>query len=112
MPIVNISTGINPAVSLSENVSGSAEVLQRLCDRAGEGVMVAVENCPDTGNIAVNPPLWEALIEAVDRPNFRLTYDPSHLVRLGIEPYEPLYEFGPHIIHVPRQRHRGHLGET
>ena len=120
VPIVNISTGVNPKLGLRENVVGSAEALQRLCDRAGEGVMVAVENCPDTGNIAINPELWGALIESVDRPNFRLTYDPSHLVRLGIEPYEPLYEFGPHIIHVhakdtevirAKLRRQGFLGE-
>ena len=120
VPIVNISTGIDPAVSLKGNVAGSAEALQRLCDRAGEGVAVAVENCPDTGNIAVNPDLWGALLERVDRPNFRLTYDPSHLIRLGIEPYEPIYEFGPHIVHVhakdtevigAKLRRQGFLGE-
>lgn len=100
VPIVNISTGIDISKGLKENVRESAEALQRLCDRAGEEVTVAVENCPDTGNIAVSPDLWEALLVAVDRPNFALTYDPSHLVRLLIEPYEPIYEFGAKIVHV------------
>lgn len=98
--IVNISTGIDPERSLRANVAACAEALARLCDRAGEGVTVAVENCPDTGNIAVNPELWALLVERVDAPNFALTYDPSHLVRLLIEPYEAITDFAEHIVHV------------
>ncbi len=100
VPIVNISTGIDPAKSLRANVTESAEVLKRLCDRAGENVTVAVENCPDTGNIAVSPEIWALLLEAVNMPNFKLTYDPSHLLRLLIEPYEPLYDFSQQIVHI------------
>ena len=118
--IVSISTGIDPARSLRANVADSAGALQELCDYAGPDVMVAVENCPDTGNIAVNPDLWAALIGAVDRPNFKLTYDPSHLVRLGLEPYALIEEFAPHIVHVhakdaevlgPKLARRGFLDE-
>lgn len=100
VPIVSISTGIDPARSLRANLNDSADALKRLCDRAGEGVTVAVENCPDTGNIAVNPEIWGELLSKVERPNFKLTYDPSHLIRLLIEPYESIDDFGPYIVHV------------
>jgi sugar phosphate isomerase/epimerase len=120
VPIVNLSTGIDPAKSLRANVEASAEVLRRLCERTGDAVTVAVENCPDTSNIAVNPDIWEMLLDEVAMPNFKLTYDPSHLLRLLIEPYEPLYEFAPHIVHVhakdtevnwARLRRRGFLDD-
>ncbi len=100
VPVVSVSTGIDPERSLRANVAACAEVLLRLCERAGEGVSVAVENCPDTGNIAVNPEIWALLIAKIDAPNFGLTYDPSHLVRLLIEPYEAIGDFAGHIVHV------------
>ena len=98
--IVNISTGIDTSKPLRLNIDACADILRDYCDLAGENVIVAVENCPDTGNIAVNPEIWRALITKVDRPNFKLTYDPSHLIRLLIEPYESLYDFADHIVHV------------
>ncbi len=98
--IVNISTGIDPSKLLRANIDTCATILQEYCDLAGEAVTVAVENCPDTGNIAVNPEIWQALVDKVDRPNFKLTYDPSHFIRLLIEPYESLYDFAEHIVHV------------
>lgn len=98
--IVNISTGIDTSKPLRDNLTTCADILQNFCDLAGKQVTVAVENCPDTGNIAVNPELWLELIERVERPNFKLTYDPSHLIRLLIEPYESIYDFAEHIVHV------------
>jgi sugar phosphate isomerase/epimerase len=100
VPIVNISTGVDPEKTLRENVSACSKALSRLCERAGEGVTVAVENCPDTGNIAVNPELWALLLDKVNMPNFKLTYDPSHLIRLLIEPYEAISDFAGDIAHV------------
>jgi sugar phosphate isomerase/epimerase len=98
--IVNISTGIDPSKPLRDNIPACADILRDYCDLAGENVTVADENCPDTGNIAVNPEIWLELIARVERPNFKLTYDPSHLIRLLIEPYESLYDLAGHIVHV------------
>ena len=83
------------------------EILGPLCsDAAARGVRIAIENCPLVGgpagdqvqNIAMAPPVFRALFEAV--PDLGLNFDPSHLYWLGVDYVAAVKEFGPRIYHV------------
>lgn len=70
------------------------------------GVKIAFEPWPGAhpyplrGNIAISPLAWEMLFDAVPSPALGLEYDPSHLVRLGIDYLAPLPRFADRIHHV------------
>ena len=53
------------------------------------------------GNVAHSPELWDLLFEAVPSPAIGLSFDPSHLVWLGI-PHVPdvIRAYGERIYHV------------
>jgi sugar phosphate isomerase/epimerase len=62
------------------------------------GFRVAIENCPHGGrNIASSPAMWERMFNAIPSEALGLEYDPSHLVWEGIDPIEPIREFGSRI---------------
>ena len=84
--------------SVAENLTVAERVLLPLVEYAGErGVTLAVENCPMEGwhpdgypgNLAYSPELWEWMFAL----GFKLNYDPSHLVWLGIDPAEALLPY-------------------
>ena len=95
--------------TLEENISVFGEVFNRYTEVAEEkGVRIALENCPHAsrdwpismGNIALSPVAWEMMFEAVPSPNIGLEYDPSHLVWLGIDYIQAIYDFGERIFIV------------
>jgi len=71
----------------------------------GEGVRIAIENCPHwigehpmpVGNIAFSPEMWEAIFDAVPSKALGLEFDPSHLYWLGIDYINALKNFGNRI---------------
>jgi sugar phosphate isomerase/epimerase len=70
----------------------------------GEGVRIAIENCPShggypvgIGNLGFGPELWAALFDAVPSRAIGLEFDPSHLVFLMIDPLRALRGFGDRI---------------
>ena len=52
-------------------------------------LQLAIENWPGPNNdfIATTPAGWAQLLELVADPRFGLEFDPSHLIRLGIDPH-------------------------
>ena len=72
--------------------------------REGEkrGVRIAVEGWPGPNNsaLAVTPETLRALFDAVPSPAFGINYDPSHLVRVGVDYKRFLDEFGSRVIHA------------
>lgn len=81
--------------SVAENLKLAERHLTPLVDYAGErGVRLLVENCPMEGwhpdgypgNLAYSPELWDWMAGL----GFHLTYDPSHLPWLGIDPHDAL----------------------
>jgi sugar phosphate isomerase/epimerase len=65
--------------------------------------------------------MWRAMFKAVPSPAFGLNYDPSHLVRLGIDYQRALHEFADRVYHVhgkdteldsERLYEHGNLGPT
>jgi len=68
-----------------------------------EGVYIAIEGWPGPAphypTIGCTPEMWRAMFEAIPSRHFGLNYDPSHLVRLGIDYLRALTEFGDRIHH-------------
>jgi sugar phosphate isomerase/epimerase len=68
------------------------------------GVYIAIEGwpgpAPEYPTIGCTPEMWRAMFEAIPSRHFGLNYDPSHLVRLGIDYLRALNEFGDRVNHV------------
>jgi sugar phosphate isomerase/epimerase len=64
-------------------------------------VRIALEGWPGPAptypTLGYAPEVWRALFQALPSPAFGLCYDPSHLVRLGIDYLRVLEEFGERI---------------
>jgi sugar phosphate isomerase/epimerase len=88
-----------------DNLRIFREVYTPLADYAGErGVRIAFETAgrggPE-GNLAHSPELWDHMFEAVPSPALGLSFDPSHLVWLGIpHPPDVIRAYGSRIYHV------------
>ncbi|MBP1991799.1 sugar phosphate isomerase/epimerase family protein [Paenibacillus eucommiae] len=67
------------------------------------GLFIAIEGWPGPAphypTLGCTPEMWSAMLEAIPSKHFGLTYDPSHLVRLGIDYLRALTEFGDRIVH-------------
>ena len=90
-----------------------------------KGVRIAMEGWPGPGPaypaLGCTPEMWRAMFAAVPSPSFGLNYDPSHLVRIGVDYRRALDEFGDRVIHVhgkdtdmdaERLYEHGNLGPT
>lgn len=116
----------HPSNRVRENLDRFAEVYGPIAEHAeSRGVRIAFETAGrggGEGNIAHNPELWAAMFDAVPSPALGLSFDPSHLLWLGIENIPGLIrEFGDRIYHVDgkdaeivreRLRRQGILGSS
>lgn len=114
----------HPSNKVADNLDRFAEVYGPLAARAeANGVRIAFETAGrggGEGNIAHNPELWEKMFVAVPSAAIGLSFDPSHLLWLGIDDIPGLIrEFGGRIYHVDgkdceivrdRLRRQGMLG--
>ncbi len=66
------------------------------------GVRIAVEGWPGPNNSAlgVTPETLRAMFETVPTDAFGINYDPSHLIRVGVDYRRFLNEFAPRVIHA------------
>jgi sugar phosphate isomerase/epimerase len=75
--------------------------LTAACEAAG--VRIALEGYPGPGphypTLGYTPEVWRRMFAAVPSPALGLCYDPSHLVRLGIDYLRVLEEFKARIHH-------------
>lgn len=66
-----------------------------------ENVFFALEGWPGPAPqypaIGCTPEMWKAMFDAIPSNHFGLNFDPSHLVRLGIDYLRVLHEFGDRI---------------
>lgn len=99
---ITTATGVDPALSLEDNIAAALEYWGPLFDQAASaGIRIALEFCPTAGNFALGPYAWRQLFAATSRwSNFGLNYDPSHLLWQFIEPYGPLQEFHERVFSV------------
>ena len=90
-----------------------------------KGVRIAMEGWPGPGPyygaLGCTPEMWRAMFAAVPSPAFGLNYDPSHLVRIGVDYLRALHEFADKVFHVhgkdtqldsERLYEHGNLGPT
>lgn len=83
-----------------ENWKASFPEVAREAER--RGVRIAVEGWPGPNNSAlgVTPETLRAMFEAVPSEALGINYDPSHLVRIGVDYLRFLTEFGSRIVHA------------
>ena len=77
-----------------EGLSLLAPVLEK------HGGRLVVEGWPGPGALACTPEGYRAMIEHVPSPAIGINYDPSHLVRMGIDPIRFVEEFASRVYHV------------
>jgi sugar phosphate isomerase/epimerase len=67
------------------------------------GVYIAIEGWPGPAphypTLGCTPEMWRAMFDAIPSKHYGLNYDPSHLVRLGIDYIRALHEFGERVNH-------------
>ena len=61
---------------------------------------LVIEGWPGPGSLVCTPETYRVFIEQVGSANMGVNYDPSHLVRMGIDPIRFLKEFIGHVFHV------------
>lgn len=64
------------------------------------GTRIAIEGWPGCNAHCCNPESYRAFLRAMDSPHFGINFDPSHLIRMGIDPLRFVREFAPQIVHV------------
>lgn len=93
----------DPTAKRADNYRLTVDTYAPLCQAAAEaGTCIAVEGYPGGpphyAAIGCTPETVRALLK--DLPGgLGLNYDPSHLVRLGVDPVRFLGEFAPHVVH-------------
>lgn len=94
----------DPARKRLENYAAAVESFSQLAKVAGEcGGHIAVEGWPGGGNLpnlCCNPETCRAFIRDTDSRVVGINYDPSHLIRMGIDHVRFLAEFAPCVKHV------------
>jgi sugar phosphate isomerase/epimerase len=90
VPILVVFPGRDPTVSEDANYRDSADYVNNLLALPRGAVLtIAIENWPGPNDdfIATTPDGWEKLGALVPNLRFGLEFDPSHLLRLGVDPY-------------------------
>ncbi|GLS21907.1 xylose isomerase [Labrys miyagiensis] len=93
VPLLVIFPGRDRTSSEEDNyASFAAHVNQLIADTAASGLQFAIENWPGPNDdfIGVTPEGWLKLFSLIPSNRFGLEFDPSHLIRLGIDPYAAL----------------------
>jgi sugar phosphate isomerase/epimerase len=94
VPIFVIFPGRDSAASEEDNYKSFADLINELIRQTAGGLTFAIENWPGPENafIGVTPGGWKQLFELIPDARFGLEFDPSHLIRLGIDPYAAFEE--------------------
>ncbi|MBN8949159.1 MULTISPECIES: sugar phosphate isomerase/epimerase family protein [unclassified Rhizobium] len=90
VPIFVIFPGRDDSADEGANHDDFAEFANRLIARtAASGLIFAIENWPGPKDnfIGTTPKSWQELFKRIPDWRFGLEFDPSHLIRIGIDPY-------------------------
>jgi sugar phosphate isomerase/epimerase len=89
VPIMVIFPGRGETTTEEDDYKSFAEVVNGMIAQTGKGLSFAIENWPGPKNafIGVTPAGWQQLFALIPDKRFGLEFDPSHLIRLGIDPY-------------------------
>ncbi len=72
--------------------------LATVCDAVD--AKIVVEGWPGPGALCCTPEGYAALYEQIPSPAMGVNYDPSHLIRMGIDPLRFLHDFADRVYHV------------
>jgi sugar phosphate isomerase/epimerase len=64
------------------------------------GAKIVIEGWPGAGALCCTPETYRALFAQVPSPALGVNYDPSHLIRMGIDHVRFLHEFASRVYHV------------
>jgi len=93
VPILVIFPGRDNTVSDDDNYKSFAELVNGLmAQTSASGLYFAIENWPGPKNdfAGTTPAGWQQLFALIPDKRFGLEFDPSHLIRLGIDPFAAL----------------------
>jgi sugar phosphate isomerase/epimerase len=95
----------DPAKKRSENYALAVESFAPIAQAAVDaGVKIAIEGWPGPAPyfaaLCCTPESYRAFIKDTNPKSVGVNYDPSHLIRLGVDPIRFLQEFLPHVHHV------------
>lgn len=90
----------DPSLSRTTNFELMVDSYQKLGETLDEvGSTLVIEGWPGAGSLVTTPETYRALLE--NTPDcIGVNYDPSHLVRMGIDPIRFLSEFLPRTYHA------------
>jgi sugar phosphate isomerase/epimerase len=64
------------------------------------GAHVVIEGWPGEGALCCTPEGYRAILKDIPSPAIGINYDPSHLIRMGIDPIRFVGEFADRVFHV------------
>jgi sugar phosphate isomerase/epimerase len=90
-----------PELPRKENFGYLVDSLSALApELENAGATLAIEGWPGPGALCCTPEGYRALFKAVPSRAIGINYDPSHLIRMGIDPIRFLQEFADRVVHV------------
>lgn len=90
-----------PELPRTENFGYMVESFRQLAPVLEENnARLVIEGWPGPGALCCTPESYRAFFEQVSSPAMGVNYDPSHLVRMGIDYLRFLREFGARVYHV------------
>ena len=91
----------DPKLPRAENFGYVAQSLGALTETLEENeANLVIEGWPGPGALCCTPETYRALFEACPSKRVGINYDPSHLIRMGIDPIRFLKEFVERVHHV------------
>lgn len=91
----------DPARPRAENFGYMVESFAELAPVLEEqGAKLVIEGWPGPGALCCTPEGYRAFFREVPSPAMGVNYDPSHLIRMHIDPLRFLREFGARVYHV------------
>ncbi len=64
------------------------------------GTRLSIEGWPGCNAQCCTPESYRAFLQAMASPHYGINYDPSHLLRMGIDPLRFVQEFAAQVVHV------------
>ena len=91
----------DPGLERKQNLSFAVESLSALEPvLKNSGARIVIEGWPGPGALCCTPETYRAFFAGCPLDVFGINYDPSHLIRMGIDPVRFLTEFHQRIYHL------------